>query len=168
MDPIQLLKQQHEEIKALLSRVEEMSGEPADACTRVAHQAIDKLAIHAELEEAYLYPTVKQAVQEDENREMVLEAYEEHHVAKVLIAEIKQSSAENENFLAKCIVLREIIEHHIEDEEAALFPLAQTCLGDARLDRLGEQIENRLNQIANKPPRIRVTFVEEPAVARTD
>jgi hypothetical protein len=74
--------------------------------------------------------------------EMVLEAYEEHHVVKLVLAELPRVNPEDERFEAKMTVLSELVEHHAEEEEKEMFKLAQK-LGKGELEALGEQMEKR-------------------------
>ena len=76
--------------------------------------------MHMTLEEEIFYPTVRET--NDEISDTVDEGEQEHHVAKVLLAEIKQLPDGSDEWVAKVTVLRESVEHHIEEEEADLFP----------------------------------------------
>jgi hemerythrin-like domain-containing protein len=80
---------------------------------------------------------------------MVLEAYEEHHVVKLLLAELPRVNPEDERFEAKMTVLSELVEHHVEEEEKEMFKLAQK-LGREELEELGEQMEERFEALRAK------------------
>ena len=73
---------------------------------------------------------------------IVPEAYEEHHVVKLVIDELPDVELEDEQFEAKVTVLDELIEHHVEEEEKDMFKLADK-LGKGRLVELGEEMESR-------------------------
>lgn len=88
------------------------------------------------IEEGIFYPAV---LQTKKTEEMIPEAIEEHHVVKLVLAEIPRVDPEDERFEAKMTVLEELIEHHVEEEEKEMFKTAEK-LGDDRLRALGEQM----------------------------
>jgi len=76
---------------------------------------------------------------------MVLEAYEEHHVVKLVLAELPEVDPEGERFEAKMTVLEQLVEHHVDEEEDEMFKLADK-LDDDELETLGE----RMAQVAEQ------------------
>jgi hemerythrin-like domain-containing protein len=106
------------------------------------------LESHATIEEEIFYPAVRE-VDSRKAEEMVLEAYEEHHVVKLLLAELPRVNPEDERFEAKMTVLSELVEHHVEEEEKEMFKLAQK-LGREELEELGEQMEERFEALRAK------------------
>jgi hypothetical protein len=76
-----------------------------------------------------------------------MRADEEHHVAKVLIAELDTASANNDHRDAKFTVLAESVRHHIKEEEDQMLPKAMEleihfeALGQRMLDRKKELLE---------------------------
>src|SRR5262245_58675535 len=111
---IELLKEDHEKVKDLFDEFEDADGNQEKL--RIAKAAIQELKIHSAIEEEIFYPEVRKAMEEDEENIME-EAEQEHHVAKVLIAELDQIDEMNETYEAKFIVLAENIRHHIKEEE---------------------------------------------------
>jgi hypothetical protein len=73
--------------------------------------------------------------------EMVDEAFEEHHVVDLVLGELPQVDPEDERFEAKMTVLSELVEHHVEEEEHEMFPLAEKKLGAERMKELAQQME---------------------------
>src|SRR3982751_1197623 len=112
MDAIHLLKEDHTKVKDLFDDFEDTddSQEQYD----IAQKAILELTVHAEIEEEIFYPAVRQATDESE---LMNEAEEEHHVAKVLMEELKDLAPTDEHFAAKFMVLAENVRHHIKEEE---------------------------------------------------
>jgi hemerythrin-like domain-containing protein len=74
---------------------------------------------------------------------MVLEAYEEHDVVDKLMRELEDLDVTNERWGAVATVMKENIEHHIEEEEGEMFPQARRVFDDAELDELGTRMEVR-------------------------
>src|SRR4029450_3719228 len=122
MDPIQLLKKQHREVEALFKKIEKTrSAEPRR--TLMAELA-SNLKLHMTIEEEIFYPAVQQ-LPAKKAEEMTLEAYEEHAVVKLVLAELPGVDPEDERFDAKMPVLSELIEHHGEEEEAGMVKTAK-------------------------------------------
>jgi hypothetical protein len=103
---------------------------------------------HTLIEEEIFYPAVR-GLETQKAEEMVLEAYEEHHVVKLVLAELPRVNPEDERFEAKMTVLSELVKHHVEEEEKEMFKIAQK-LGRNELESLGEQMEERFETFSTK------------------
>lgn len=134
-DAIALLRQDHLNVKKLFARFEE-SADPKEKL-KLAKEIIQELKLHATVEENIFYPAVRQEIGKDE-KELMEEADEEHHVAKVLIAELEKMTGKEEHYEAKVIVLAENIRHHIKEEEGEMFPEAKKTEIDFKA--LGERM----------------------------
>jgi len=88
-----------------------------------------------------------------ESRDIVLEGYQEHHVADVLVKELHQLARDNERWGAKFKVLKESLEHHIEEEESHMFPSARQVLTREELQSLGARMRT-MKQDAEKSSRL--------------
>jgi hemerythrin superfamily protein len=139
MKATDLLKQQHKGVTTLFKKIENAEG------TRERRQLLNEIASrlegHTLIEEEIFYPAVR-GLKLQTAEEMVLEAYEEHHVVKLVLAELPRVNPEDERFEAKMNVLSELVEHHAEEEEKEMFKLAQK-LGKSALESLGKQMEER-------------------------
>jgi hemerythrin superfamily protein len=135
MDALRLLEQQHDEVKKLFKQIEQAEGERAG---QLFTQIRDRLKLHEELEETHLYPRLKE---DKAAGEIVLEAYQEHHVMDVLIDEIGRLKPSDEAFEPKVKVLQENTEHHIEEEEKELFPKVRKVWDTAKREQVGRQME---------------------------
>jgi hypothetical protein len=121
---IALLKDDHDRVKGLFDRFEEARGRAAKV--KIVREALTELKIHAALEEELFYASVRKAV----GKEVMNEADEEHHVAKLLIAELDRMDGSETHFDAKFTVLAENVRHHIKEEEGEMLPKAE----DAKVD----------------------------------
>jgi hypothetical protein len=133
----ELLKRQHREVKGLFKEVQSASG--AKARKSGMNEIASNLLAHMAIEEEIFYPAVAE-LETKKTQELVPEAYEEHHVAKLVIAELPKVDPADERFEAKMTVLEELIEHHVEEEEKEMFKIAEK-LGADRLAELGEEME---------------------------
>lgn len=129
---IAILKQDHETVKKLFDEFE--STHDLKERQRIAKHAIEELKIHAEIEENIFYPAVRGEVAKN----VMDEADEEHHVAKLLIAELDKMKGTEDHWEAKFIVLAENIRHHIKEEESEMMPAARGAKVD--FDMLGRQL----------------------------
>src|SRR5688572_13794798 len=148
MNAFQLLKNDHKIVSDFFDQIESASGK---AKTQLFTRLKSELDVHALIEEKIFYPALEN---KKESREITLEAYEEHKVVKDLLAELANGSSANEEWDAKLKVLRENVDHHVEEEEGELFDKANDVLSDEDLDRIGEQMEaEKARQLGQTPPR---------------
>lgn len=102
-----------------------------------------EFSIHLKSEEKYLYPLLVEA-----DKVKLYEGYEEHKIAKTLLKELDSSNEYDEKWLAKANVLREIIEHHIREEEKDIFKIAKKTLDKKQeekiLSKFKEEMESNL------------------------
>ena len=144
MDVIQLLKKDHKMVKEMFKGFENLKGRAVQKKLDLITQIKHALTAHAQVEEELVYPAFK------ENRSMkeqVNEAVEEHHVTKMLLAELEELQPDDEHFDAKVKVLYEYLMHHVKEEEKEMFPEAQKRLSAKRLATLGEEVEARKNEL---------------------
>ena len=142
MEATTLLIKDHEAVKKLFEQFE-AAGDAAYKLKKSIFETIkSELLIHMDIEESIFYPAVK-AQPSEELKDEIREADEEHHVAKLLMAEISKMKPEDEQYDAKVTVLRENIEHHVKEEEGELFPNTKKRLGKEMLEQLGEEMEER-------------------------
>jgi len=131
---IAVLKRDHDEVKELFDRFEKSDSEAEKE--RIIADAVLKLKIHAVVEEEIFYPAVRKQI----GRDIMNEADEEHHVAKVLIAELDAGKG-GDHREAKFTVLSESVRHHIREEENEMLPKAKEV--DLDFEALGDKIVAR-------------------------
>jgi hemerythrin-like domain-containing protein len=141
-DAIVLLKDEHKQIRKVFADFEK-AGENAHAAKgRLVDKMIELLTVHTYIENEVMYPRVRELLPELEDD--VLESYEEHHVADLLVVELAAMKPDAERFTAKTTVLIENVRHHIEEEEQEWFPQVREGLGRKVLQELGaDMIEAR-------------------------
>jgi len=137
-DALTLIKTDHEEAKALFARFFDSSTPSAQRRSALSH-VLDALTIHTNMEEQIFYPALRKAGGSEE-KSSVLEAFEEHASAKDLIAKIRSLPPRDETLTAKVTVLKEMIEHHVEEEESQIFSEARRVLGN-KLEALGAEMQ---------------------------
>ena len=139
MKATDLLKKQHKDVKSLFKKIE--GTEDSRQRRRILDEVTRSLEAHTLIEEEIFYPAMR-GLDTRKAEEMVAEAYEEHHVVKLVLAELPRVNPEDERFEAKMTVLSELVEHHADEEEKEMFKLAQK-LGKDELSALAEQMQAR-------------------------
>jgi hemerythrin superfamily protein len=148
MDAITLLKQDHKTVERLFKQFEKSEDDPKQS-RKVADEIIKELSVHAAIEEQIFYPAVREAMPDADDT--ILEALEEHHVAKWLLSEIDGMPPTAERFRAKTTVLIESVRHHVEEEEQELFPEVRKAMKRKPLQELGAQMEEAKKTAPTKP-----------------
>jgi hypothetical protein len=135
MDAFELLKADHRKVEDLFSQLESASGKQK---LQVFQQIKSELELHTQLEEKIFYPALEDP---EETHDLTLEAYEEHAVVKQLLKELGRAKTVTDEWEAQAKVLKENVEHHVEEEENELFEKAESALGEVEIQALGEQME---------------------------
>jgi iron-sulfur cluster repair protein YtfE (RIC family) len=137
-DAIVVLKADHREIKALFAKFDRAGDNATKLKGSLVDSMIELLTVHTYLENEIMYPEVRRLLPDLEDD--VLESYEEHHVADLLVMELAGLSPDAERFDAKTTVLIENVSHHIEEEEQDWFPKVRAGLGRKQLAEIGARI----------------------------
>jgi hypothetical protein len=138
MDALELLKQDHEKVSGIFEKLEPTTENAVKTREELFAKLKNELDVHARIEETIFYPAIKEA---EETHDITLEAYEEHHVVKQLLAELEALPVTDETWAAKLKVLQENVEHHVEEEEGEMFKKTRKVLSQEQLDQLGARLE---------------------------
>jgi hypothetical protein len=140
MNAIALLEADHQKVKRLLSELEATTERGVKSRSELFATIKGELTLHEIVEEEIFYPELKA---HPRAKDIVLEAYEEHHVVDVLMGELEALDVSDETWGAKALVMKENIEHHIEEEEGEMFRQARSVFDAGELDDLGQRMEAR-------------------------
>lgn len=132
-----LLEQQHKKVKAIFKKLENGRAEPGPLLTELANDLVAHMAIEHEV----FYPAVEAL-----DHDLISEAFEEHALAEIALKRLLSTDPEDDNFKARVVACKELIEHHVKEEEEELFPKVEKKLGDERLEELGKQMKARFNE----------------------
>lgn len=132
----EMLREDHRKVKEIFDEFERT--EDSAAKKRLVERALIDLTVHAKLEEEVFYPTVRREIREED---LMDEAAEEHHVAKMLIGELASMKPSDSRYDAKFMVLAENVRHHIEEEEGEMLPKIEESGFD--LETLGQEMTER-------------------------
>ena len=147
-DPIALLESDHRRFEDLMKKGEETTERAVKGRTALLDTLTAALDVHELIEEKILYPALKPHA---ETRDIVLEGFQEHHVADVLVKELHEVAKDDEQWGAKFKVLQESLEHHIKEEEGTMFPGARKVLSAEELKELGARMRKLKAQEERRP-----------------
>lgn len=137
---IEILMAQHKEVQGLF-RQGERAKDDAQKLQPIVQQCCAMLTQHAEVEEAYFYPVMRENMKDPGT---IAEAKVEHDTQKQLIAQLQEGEPGDEEYAATFTVLSEYVKHHVKEEENEIFPRARRVRADWQplLDALqGSQAE---------------------------
>ena len=137
MDALALLKKDHDQVKKMLKDLDDTTDRAIKTRQDLFERLKFSLTVHEQMEEAVLYPALKEHA---ETKEIVLEAYEEHDVVDTILGELEQTPFDDETWHAKLTVMRENLLHHIQEEEDEMFGYVRRLFDKATLESLGEQM----------------------------
>jgi hemerythrin-like domain-containing protein len=144
---ITMLKSDHATLKRLLRELSETSDRALKTRESLVGQIERELKIHAQVEEEVFYPAYKSAAEGTDAEEMFYEAAEEHHVVDMVLPALKAANPKSHEFKAKAKVLKELVEHHIREEEREMFGMARQLWDEEQLRDLGDMMQARRDTI---------------------
>ena len=138
MDVFQILKEDHKKVSGIFAKLEETTENAVKTREELFTKLKTELDIHAHVEETQFYTIIKR---EAETREITLEGFEEHHVIKTLLKELEAGDVGSEQWTAKLKVLKENVEHHVEEEEGEMFVKAREVLSKEQVQNITANVE---------------------------
>jgi hemerythrin-like domain-containing protein len=144
MNALSLLKEDHDKVKKLLKDLDSTTERGVKTREQLFNKIKQELEIHEAIEEEIFYPALKD---HPKTKELTLEAYEEHHVVDLVMAEIQAIPFDQETWGAKFTVMKENVEHHIEEEEGEMFKQAKQVFDEDELSQLGESMAKRKQEL---------------------
>ena len=144
---ITMLKSDHATVKRLLRELSESGDRAVKQREALVAQIEREIKMHAQLEEEVFYPAFKAAARGSEAEDLFYEAAEEHHIVDMVLPALKAANPKSKEFKAKAVVLRELVEHHIKEEEGDMFRTARELFAEDELRELGDMMQARRDSI---------------------
>jgi hypothetical protein len=138
MNAFDILKEDHQKVSDLFEKLEPTTERAVKTREELFTKLKTELDIHAFIEETLLYPVLKEI---EETRDITLEGIEEHRLVKQLLAELEQMPKGTEQWTAKMTVLKENVEHHVEEEEGEMFKQARSALTKEQIEQLTTRVQ---------------------------
>jgi len=139
-EPIAELQADHLRVRRLLDQLEKTQDSVTNRREKLLATIEHELKVHTRIEEEIFYPAFFESARKIDDRELYFEALEEHHVVDLVLPEIKEVDPHSDQFAAKAKVLKDLVEHHAEEEETEMFPRARKLMPRSDLVRLGEDL----------------------------
>ena len=140
MNAITMLEDDHKKMRGLLDQIESTTERGVKTREELFATIKGELMLHETIEEEIFYPALKEHPKAED---IVLEGYEEHHVVDLVMAELEGLPVDDETWGAKAKVMKENVEHHIEEEESEMFAQARKVFDKAELQDLGDRMAER-------------------------
>jgi hemerythrin superfamily protein len=144
---ITMLKADHATVKRLLRELSETTERAVKQREQLVNQIERELKAHAQAEEEVFYPAFKAAAEKSEAVDLFYEAAEEHHVVDMVLPALKVANPKSKEFTAKAKVLKDLVEHHIKEEEGQMFAAARQLFDEEELRELGDMMQARKDAI---------------------
>jgi hemerythrin superfamily protein len=139
MNAFTLLKADHKKVAGIMEKIDSTTERGVKTREELFTQLKSELDAHAHIEEKIFYPVLEKA---DETHDITLEALEEHRLVKQLLSELDKMDKSEEQWTARFTVLKENVEHHVEEEEDEMFPKARKVLSEEQAEILGTRMED--------------------------
>ena len=144
MDAITLLKQDHEKVRGLLTELADTTNRAEKTRTELLQKIAAEIKAHTTIEEEIFYPAFKAAGEKADDSKMFFEALEEHRAAgDLVLPDLLKTDVQSDQFGGRAKVLKELVEHHADEEEKEMFPRARELMDKAQLMDLGERMALR-------------------------
>jgi len=140
MDAIALLEADHRKVKSLLAELESTTERGVKTRSELFATIKGELTVHETIEEEIFYPAL---LEKAKTHDITLEGYQEHHVVDLLMGELEDLDVADETWGPKASVMKENVEHHIEEEEDDMFVKTRQVFDEGELDELGQRMQAR-------------------------
>jgi hypothetical protein len=140
MNALTMLEDDHRKMRKLLDELETTTERGVKTRQELFSTIKGELTIHEIIEEEIFYPALKE---HPRAKDIVLEGYEEHHVVDLVMAELEDTPVDDETWGAKAKVMKENVEHHMEEEEGDMFKQARAIFDRQELEELGDRMAAR-------------------------
>jgi hemerythrin-like domain-containing protein len=147
MDALRLLKADHDKVRKLLDELDRTTERGVKTRSELFATIKGELTVHETIEEEIFYPAL---LEKAKTHDITLEGYQEHHVVDLLMGELEDLDVADESWGAKAKVMKENIEHHIEEEEGDMFVKTRQVFDDDDLDELGRRMQARKESAAKE------------------
>ena len=165
MNAIELLKKDHEKVRGLLGELAETTNRASKGRAELLGKIALELKVHTKIEEEIFYPAFREAGEKSDDEKMFFEAMEEHRAAgDLVLPDLLATEVETDQFGGRAKVLKELVEHHADEEEKEMFPRARELLGLDALRELGERMQARKEELMADPSLLEQDEAEGPGL----
>lgn len=143
-DALELLRDDHRHLRSLLGELAESTSRGVKKRSKLLEEIAAELRAHAKVEEEIFYPALRDAAENKEQEKQVAEAFEEHRaVEQLVLPDLEETDPSQVEFGGRAKVLKELIEHHADEEEKEMFKTARKLFSKEELRELGGRMQER-------------------------
>ena len=143
----EIIKKDHKELKDFMSQIEELSDRSPRKRGELFMKMKEEMVPHMKAEEKVFYPIL---LEDKKSKDDAMEGMEEHHATELILKELIKMSPDEEYWPAKFSVFKEMVEHHIEEEEGKIFEVAKDVISQEQLETIAEEFEQAKEKIKGK------------------
>lgn len=148
MDATKLLTEDHKKVRTALAELAKTSERDTDKREELLGEIALDLEVHTQIEEEIFYPAFRKASGDDENDKLYFEALEEHRaVGDLVLPDLQNTPTSSEKFGGRAKVLKELVDHHADEEEETMFKRARKLFSSDELEKLGKQLASRKEEL---------------------
>lgn len=146
-DLFNLLKKDHQEVMGLLEKIKGLSDREPQKRSELFNQVKMEIVPHMKAEEKAFYPVL---LKDKKSKEDAMEGMEEHHAAEMVLNELIRMSPQEEFWPAKLSVFKEMVQHHIQEEEGTIFKHAREVIPHDQMSQIVENFEKEKEKVKGK------------------
>jgi len=139
-DMYDLLKSDHEMVKGMINDTLQKRD------SSIFKNIKTNLEIHMIGEERFFYPQLR-----EKDKETIDKSYQEHHISKMVLHELKKMDKDDEHWMPKMKILKDILDHHIEEEENQIFPESKKLLSAEQQDKIFTRLKQAKSLMTKQP-----------------
>ncbi|MBW7849750.1 MAG: hemerythrin domain-containing protein [Rhodospirillales bacterium] len=136
MDIFEVLHQDHETARGLFTKIEGAGGKQERE--GLFQELKDELLAHSHAEERVFYSQLKGS---PDARKKVEEGIHEHHEVEELLEKMASMDAGSQEWLSRVRELKEMVEHHVQEEEGEVFTKARSILPGRQVEEMAGQMQ---------------------------
>jgi hemerythrin superfamily protein len=142
---LQDLHQDHEAVSDLIEQL--LKTESSTERTPLFKQLMGMLLAHAHAEQNVLYKKMEKS-EDEKARSFAFEGTNEHQIVEQQLQQMSRArNKASEQWTAQLTVLKELVNHHVKEEESTGFSCARKDFDGEQLDKFGEQFRRQKEKL---------------------
>lgn len=149
-DIFSLIKADHRKVEDLFAKLEDTTERAVQKREKIYADLRMELTVHAEAEQSAIYPDLKE---QEETEEIGYESVEEHAIVKFLLGKLDRTACDSKEWTAQITALKEVVEHHVEEEEKEMFKQMKQAFSDDELQEFAVEFVMAKEKLMKSGPK---------------
>ena len=142
---LQDLHQDHEDVSELIEQC--LKTEASAERNQLFKEIMTMLIAHSEAEQNVLYKKMQKS-EDEKTRSFVFEGLNEHQIVEQQLKQMARArNKAGEQWTAQLTVLKELVNHHVKEEESTGFSCARSEFDREQLEKFGEQFRRQKEKL---------------------